>query len=307
MKSTEAVNPRLLVAKMAMRASSHDRVARILHVFVLHAPCEVSAPHDSDAFYMQVHERMSTIPRGQLCLLLGDFNARVGSIAADCFGRHAPVTENQNGERMRELLTGNNTFFPSDPYTWTKVAGRPAILDYVCASSELPAATRWAGVRKDIDVRVGSAEDHWPVVADVHLSIGEPRENRRKQSASIDRNLVHDLQRVLIFQNRLEHVVLRDELEIEPLCNALTAEVANAAIDCFRKCHDVPRKDWISGHSWSLIKWAQSLRTDLRNARANVNGMRLAVAFNGWRCIATGDRDTSEWTRAANRSGTEAA
>ena len=66
--------------------------------------------------------------------------------------------------------------------------------------------------------------------------------------------------------------------------------------------HCSPRKDWISGHSWSLIKWAQSLRTDLRNARANVNGMRLAVAFNGGRCIAAGDRDTSEWTRAANTS-----
>ena len=97
-------------------------------------------------------------------------------------------------------------------------------------------------------------------------------------------------------------MVLRDELEIEPLCSALTADVANAAIDCFRKCQDVPRKDWISGHSWSLIKWAQSLRTDLRNARANVNGMRLAVSFNGWRCIAAGDRDANEWMRAASTS-----
>ena len=161
-KSTEAVNPRLLVAKIAMRASSHDRVARILHIFVLHAPCEVAAPHDSDAFYMQVHERMNAIPRCQLCLLLGDFNARVGSIAADCFERHA---QNQNGERMRELLTENNmvalnTFFSGDPYTWTKISGRPARLDCICASSELLAATRWAGVRKDIDVRVGSADDH---------------------------------------------------------------------------------------------------------------------------------------------------
>ena len=47
---------------------------------------------------------------------------------------------------------------------------------------------------------------------------------------------------------------------------------------------------------------AQSLRTDLRNARANVNGMKLAVAFNGWRCIATGDRDANEWMRAAYTS-----
>ena len=105
---------------------------------------------------------------------------------------------------MRDLLTENNmvalnTFFPGDPYTWTKVSGNPARLDYICASSELLAATRCAGVRKDIDVRVGSAEDHWPVVADVHRSIGEPRENKRKQSASIDRNVVHDQQRVLNF------------------------------------------------------------------------------------------------------------
>ena len=210
----------------------------------------------------------------------------------------------------RELLTENNmvalnTFFPGNSYIWTKVFGRPARparLDYICANSELLAATRWAGVRKDIDVRVGSAQDHWLVVADVHLSIGEPSESRRKQTASIDRNLVHDQQRVLNFQNQLEHVVLRDELEIGPICSALTADVANAAFDCFRKCQDVPRKDWISGHSWWLIKWAQSLRTDLRNARANVNGMRLAVAFNGWRCIATGDRDAIEWTRAAYTS-----
>ena len=50
------------------------------------------------------------------------------------------------------------------------------------------------------------------------------------------------------------------------------------------------------------VKWAQSLRTDLRNARADVNGMRLAVAFNGWRCIAAWDRDANEWMRAASTS-----
>ena len=41
--------------------------------------------------------------------------------------------------------------------------GRLARLDFICASAELLTDTSWAGVRRDIDVRVGSAEDHWPV------------------------------------------------------------------------------------------------------------------------------------------------
>ena len=63
-KSTEAANPRLLVAKKnVMRASPHDDVARMLHVIVLYTPCEVAAPHDSGAFYMQVYERLNAVPR----------------------------------------------------------------------------------------------------------------------------------------------------------------------------------------------------------------------------------------------------
>ena len=105
---------------------------------------------------------------------------------------------------MRELLTENNmvvlnTFFPGDPCTWTKVSGRPVRLDYICVSSELLAVIRGTGVRKDIDVREDSVENHWPVAADVYLSIGEARENRKMQTASIERSLVHDQQRVLNF------------------------------------------------------------------------------------------------------------
>ena len=287
-KCTEAVSPRLLVAKFAMRAVPSDTVARTLHVLVLHAPCEVAAPHESDAFYIQVHERLNAVPRGQLCLILGDFNARVGSIAADCFGGYAPVTENQKGERMRELLTESdmvalNTFFPGDPYTWTKVTGRPARLDYICASAELLPCTTWAGVRRDIDVRAGSAEDHWPVVAEVHLSIGDSAKAVKKCPVSVDRSLARVSWRILDFRERVKHMSLRDDLDVGSLCTALTTDVATAARACFAKGKDEPRKDWISGDSWQLIKWPQSLRTDLRVSRASISGMRVAVAFNAWK------------------------
>ena len=306
-KCTEAVSPRLLVAKFAMRAVPSDTVARTLHVLVLHAPCEVDAPHESDAFYIQVHERLNAVPRGQLCLILGDFNARVGSIAADCFGGYAPVTENQNGERMRELLTESdmvalNTFFPGDPYTWTKVTGRPARLDYICASAELLPCTAWAGVRRDIDVRAGSAEDHWPVVAEVHLSIGVSAKAVKKCPVSVDRSLARVSWRILDFRERVKHISLSDDLDVGSLCTPLTTDVANAARACFVEGKDEPRKDWISGDSWQLIKWAQTLRTDLRVSRANISGMRVAVAFKAWKWTVVDGSIADEWICAVRTS-----
>ena len=63
-----------------------------------------------------------------------------------------------------------------------------------------------------------------------------------------------------------------------------------------------PRKDWISGDSWQLIKWAQTLRADLRISRANVSGMRVAVAFNAWKWIVADDGTDDEWVGAARTS-----
>ena len=72
----------------------------------------------------------------------------------------------------------------------TPTVGRKCLEDLPGWTTFVPAQNS-SGVRKDIDVRVGSAEDHWPVFADVHIF----RENKRMQAASIDRNLVHDQQK----------------------------------------------------------------------------------------------------------------
>ena len=124
----------------------------------------------------------------------------------------------------------------------------------------------------------------------------------RKQNVDVDRNLVRDNWRVLEFREHLERVVLRDDLDVGSLCTALTTDVADAARACFMKGRDEPRKDWISGDSWQLIKWAQILRTDLRVSRANISGMRVAVAFNAWKWTVADDCTADEWIGAVRTS-----
>ena len=132
-------------------------------------------------------------------------------------------------------------------------------------------------------------------MAEVNLSIGNPGEIKRKQNVTINRNLTRDNWRVLECRERLKRIVLRDDLDVGPLCTAFTTDVADAARTCFMKGKDEPRKDWISGDSWKLIKWAQILRADLRVSRATISGTRVAVAFNAWKSIAAGDGTTDEW------------
>ena len=68
------------------------------------------------------------------------------------------------------------------------------------------------------------------------------------------------------------------------------------------KGKDEPRKDWISGDSWQLIKWAQIIRADLRVSRANISGMRVAVAFNAWKWTVADDGTADEWVGAVRTS-----
>ena len=77
---------------------------------------------------------------------------------------------------------------------------------------------------------------------------------------------------------------------------------ADAARTCFMKGNDEPRKDWISGDSWQLIKWAQILRADLRVSRANISGMRVAVAFNAFKWTVADDGTADEWVGAVRTS-----
>ena len=149
-----------------------------------------------------------------------------------------------------------------------KVSGRPARLDYICASTDLLAATRWAGVRKDIDVRVGSARIIGLLLLMCIFRLESREKTKERKQCLLTATLFMTNKECGTFRINWSMLFLRDELEIGLLCGALTADVADAAIDCFnKKGQDEPRKGWISGNSWWLIKRAQSLRTDLRIAR----------------------------------------
>ena len=54
-----------------------------IHVVSCYAPTRAASRQDKDAFFQELNNIISGVPEGETYIILGDFNARVGSRESD--------------------------------------------------------------------------------------------------------------------------------------------------------------------------------------------------------------------------------
>lgn len=92
-----------------------------------YAPTLTSPDDQKDSFYLLLSETLSNISRGHRIVILGDFNARVGSNTnawPDVLGPHGVGSMNDNGQRLLELCTSHKLCIPSsfvEGSIWSKM------------------------------------------------------------------------------------------------------------------------------------------------------------------------------------------
>ena len=99
-----------------IRVKTHLGYATIIAVYAPVNPpngtSEARAP--SDAFYEQLHSTLASAPSRDMTLILGDFNARVGSRTSQwqsVTGPYGPDEVNTNGERLLDFCANNNSWY----------------------------------------------------------------------------------------------------------------------------------------------------------------------------------------------------
>ena len=118
----------------------HKRVANLISAY---APTLDSSDQIKDEFYEDLGTLLCSIPLDQKIILLGDFNARVGTDAnawRKVIGKHGVGMENANGNRLlsfcaeHKLVITNTVFQQCDKYktTWMhQRSKRWHLIDYV--------------------------------------------------------------------------------------------------------------------------------------------------------------------------------
>ena len=95
-----------------------------LSLIAVYAPTnEPANEEESIAFYEELQECVWRVPRGDMLLILGDFNARVGNDSSTwhgTIGRFGPEEQNENGVRLLDFCALNglvitNTLFQHRP------------------------------------------------------------------------------------------------------------------------------------------------------------------------------------------------
>ncbi|KAK3548507.1 hypothetical protein QTP70_013356 [Hemibagrus guttatus] len=178
------ISERLLYVRMNSRYIK-------LSILVAYAPINAAAEEDKDQFYSTVQAALEDIPGHDVLLLMGDFNARVGSNNLDrerIMGRHGEGECTENGERLIDLCEENNlviggTLFQHKTIhklTWTSPDGKTrSQIDHIIING------KWRRSLQDVRVmrHADAGSDHNLVVAKLTLKlrkakIGDKRSQR---------------------------------------------------------------------------------------------------------------------------------
>lgn len=201
---------------MLLQISSSPIPVNIVQVY---APTSDSSDEEIEQFYMQILQILKKLPKQNLTLISGDFNAKVGKgRTGEHIGPHGLGERNERGERLsvfaaEHKLTILNTFFKLPPrrlYTWTSPAHTPdAIIrnqiDYILVNHRYRNSFTAVKTYPGADIH----SDHNPVVGVLKV--------RMKKVMKKNKNIIYDRQ-------KLKDAIVKAQIEKEMAGRFIVAE-----------------------------------------------------------------------------------
>jgi len=147
-------------------------------------------------------------------ILLGDANAKLGSVQSPWVGRWKPVQQSLGGTLFHQLMRAHNVFAANtfdvcstgeESATWFFEEGRGNRIDYVGVDASIPYSAVSTEVLSSFDM-LSPARDHLPVLANIMFSATGGEVYTRRRSPGCDSEKFNDPIAVAAFINDLEQV-----------------------------------------------------------------------------------------------------
>ncbi|KAL7726621.1 hypothetical protein ACLKA6_010486 [Drosophila palustris] len=261
--SWKPISDRIITARFSSKA-------RHITIVQCYAPTEDAQIDDKDEFYATLTATLDNTNRGDIVILMGDFNAKIGSNNTGLetlMGKHGSGTRNNNGDRLTDLcqtfqLVIGGSVFPHKEihkYTWTSPNGRTRNqIDHICISKN------WRRSLTDVRNKRGASidSDHELIVGTIQIKL-----KRRQHAAATNRGSATRPPRFNLYRlddatisarmtsTLRNQITTQEELPWEHACSTLR-QIAEEIIGTQQR----RRSNWISERTWELISRRNSLK-----------------------------------------------
>ena len=211
--SYNPVNDRILSARFQL----FDGCVTICQIY---APTAEAEENIIDEFYKDLQQEVSRIPKKDMIILMGDFNAKVGAgdqNTKNVLGMHGIGSRNERGDRLLDFCYANNLCITNTKFKQAKASRRWTwespdqkthnLIDYIIVSRKLMGSVR--NSRSFPSADVGS--DHQLVMANIRLKLKVKKQETRIKKVNIQ-NLKVDKIRIE-FHERIEEkweIIIQD-------------------------------------------------------------------------------------------------
>jgi len=238
-----------------------------VNIIVVYAPTAEAEEEDIDNFYDSLNEVYSCCKSQEITIVMGDFNAKVGSERdGKVVGSFGLGERNDRGDKLVDWCASkglfiSNTWFETHPrrrYTWTSPGDRTRNqIDYIIINQRFRNAVKNSRAFPGADVN----SDHNPVVAKFKLSLKRLKKPKRRPR--------YILSSLKISQDFKEAVIRKmptifDNSNTESQWKAFTSTIAKAAEDNIPKEENNQSQSshWMTTEIKELMEQRRLLKRD---------------------------------------------
>lgn len=257
------VNERIITMKISASPCA-------LNIIQVYAPTSAATDEEIEDFYYQLEDCINNIPKREILMVIGDFNAKVGITAADVglrniIGNYGLGCRNNRGERLIQFAADNsftimNTVFKHHPrrlYTWTSPSGEYRNqIDYILIR------TRWRSSITNAHTLPGAdfMSDHQLLVCDMRIRLRKPIVNKiSKRIKVLDKE---SFTRLLKDKERHWHETNCTERDTNHLWSSTVQLIKDTVRESQPNLGSKKRQHWMTIDTWSKVENRRDMKAN---------------------------------------------
>eukprot|EP00435_Cladocopium_sp_Y103_P017780 s237_g4.t1 len=272
-------------------------------IVVIYAPQRGRPALEIQQWWIQLRSILGQIRRGSTVLLLGDCNARVGSVTTDTIGPCNADVEDEAGALLRSVRSDFDLIIPSTfpeyhggpGSTFVGPQGHQSRIDFIAVSRACAPGIKQSFVDMEVDLLNGNF-DHHVLCLELHMSFS-PRSHDPKivRKSLYDRNAarINKRERKIDLATQLPESPWSDD--VNKHWNSLRSSLQAQCQDLFPKVKRQQRQDYFDSDTWQSLCDRKELRQQHRALSRKWAGAVLQLCFAAWRHVSDEDRNDGRY------------